>query len=200
MSSLRARDIVRTVHGDAVLRSRSGFHVMGNLTPAPRCAGQGYWDVPIRRGHPHSGHVVCAGAAAAGARRKPICSSTLLRSSICLVPRSLTRTDWWRCCMLTRKPRTRLLGRIKASWQASASQLDPDSIHEHLVTHAAATKILAERGDLPGARGDAARLFRSDLPERLRRARRARTACSYGRGQGGKGDGVGVHADAIPDT
>jgi isoquinoline 1-oxidoreductase len=53
----------------------------------------------------------------------------------------------------------RALGRISAQWQTPAATLDPDSIHEHLVTRADALKTLAERGDVAAARAGAAHVF-----------------------------------------
>jgi nicotinate dehydrogenase subunit B len=53
------------------------------------------------------------------------------------------------------------LANIKANWQTPAATLNPDNIHDHLVSQAAALKTLAERGDAAAAKTAAKKVFES---------------------------------------
>jgi nicotinate dehydrogenase subunit B len=51
------------------------------------------------------------------------------------------------------------LGKIKAVWKAAATNVDPGSIHAHLVANAAPMKTLANAGDVNQARTNADRVY-----------------------------------------
>jgi isoquinoline 1-oxidoreductase len=51
------------------------------------------------------------------------------------------------------------LGRIKTLWQGSATKVDPESIHERLVSQAATLKTLAERGNVAAVRSNVKHVF-----------------------------------------
>jgi len=51
------------------------------------------------------------------------------------------------------------LGRLQAEWQNPAAGLDGENIFTHVETNAGAAKVVAEKGDLAGARSAAARVF-----------------------------------------
>ena len=154
----KGASIVRTLQGDAVLRSASQFQVMGTsvlrLDGREKVTGAARYAADIR----------VAGMLYARLLRPPTHGATLQHidtSGIESLPGiSLVNQDGL-IAVLHADPEEaeEALRRIKTTWQASEGKLDPDSIHDHLVSQAAAPKTLALRGDVTAARATAARVF-----------------------------------------
>ncbi len=150
--------IVRTVHSDAVLRSAADFEVMGTsprrLDALEKVTGKSKYAADIRI--PGMLYTRLLRPTAHGATLRQLDTSAGEH-----LPGVMLVNQDGLVAVLHADPEAadEAAGRIKASWLASTSKLDPDTIQEHLVTHAGTPKILAQRGDLPAARGSAARLF-----------------------------------------
>ncbi|MFZ1100962.1 MAG: molybdopterin cofactor-binding domain-containing protein [Steroidobacteraceae bacterium] len=154
----RGARILRTVHGDAVLRGAADFEVMGTsperLDAPQKVTGKSRYAADIRI--PGMLYARLLRPAAHGAALLQLDTSAVER----LPGVTLVNQDGL-VAVLHADPEAadEAAGRIKASWQAAPSKLDPDTIHEHLVMHAGTLKVLTQRGDLSGARGRASHLF-----------------------------------------
>ena len=154
----RGAKIVRTVQIDAILRSASEFQVMGaspaRLDGVEKVTGAAKYAADIR----------VPAMLYARLLRAPAHGATLLELDTSDVDRlpgiTLVNQDGL-VAVLHSDPEAAeaALGRIKARWQGSTSPLDPESIHEHLVSQAGAPKTLAERGNVAAAPSNATRTF-----------------------------------------
>ena len=166
-------NIVRTLQGQAILRSASQFQVMG--TSAQRLDGREKVTGAAR----YAADIRVPGMLYARLLRPPSHGATLQQidtSAAEQLPGISVVNRKGLIAVLHADPEAAEEGlrRIKAQWQVPLGTLAPDSIHAHLVSQAAPMKVLAQRGDLEAAR-ISARLF-EQLPERICRARRTRTA------------------------
>lgn len=152
----RGARIVRSVSRDAILRSASEFREMGGspqrLDGREKVTGAAKYAADIRipgmlyarllRPTAHGAALLSVDSS--GAEHLP--GITLIKQNGLIA-------------VLHADPEAaeRALGRINASWQASAGTLDQDSIHAYLVSQAAPLKTLAERGDMAAAKSSAVR-------------------------------------------
>ena len=154
----RGAKIVRTVHTDAILRSASEFKVMGSsperLDAVAKVTGAAKYAADI--------HI--PGMLYARLLRPPTHGATLVNvdtSEVDQVPGIIVVNEGGLVAVLHTDPEAaeHAAGQIKPRWQTSASKLNPESIHDHLVAQAGPPKTLADRGDVAGARVSAVRLF-----------------------------------------
>lgn len=150
--------IARTVQADAILRKASEFRVMGfspqRLDAVEKVTGSAKYAADIR----------IPDMLYARLLRPPTHGSILLKvdmSAVNQLPGITVVNEGGLVAVLHADPEAAddAAGRIKTSWHAAASKLDPESIHEHLVAQAGVPKILADRGDVATARAGAGRLF-----------------------------------------
>jgi isoquinoline 1-oxidoreductase len=151
-------NILRTVHSAAILRSPSEFQVMGasalRLDAREKVTGAAKYSADIR----------VPGMLYARLVRPPSHGAALLHLDTSGVENqpgvTLINQDGL-VGVLHADPEAAeaALALIKADWLPSAVKLNPDSIHEHLVSQAAPMKTLAARGDVAAARAGAAHVF-----------------------------------------
>jgi isoquinoline 1-oxidoreductase len=156
----RGASIVRTVQSDALLRSAAEFVVMGGspkrLDGVEKVTGAAKYAADVR----------VPGLMYAQILRPPTHGATLTQIDTSgaehLPGVTLVNQDGL-VAVLHSDPEAAedALGRIKAHWQASAATVDPETIHDHLVSQAAALKTLAERGNVAAVRSSAMRVFES---------------------------------------
>jgi nicotinate dehydrogenase subunit B len=154
----RGARIVRTVREDAVLRSASAFQVMGTsprrLDGLEKVTGAAKYAADVR----------IPGMLYARVLRPASHGATLLQLDTSVVEKLPGITVVNReglLAVLHSDPEAveDAAAQIKASWQPSESKIDPESIHEYLVSHAQPLKTLADRGNVSAARANAAHLF-----------------------------------------
>jgi nicotinate dehydrogenase subunit B len=156
----RGARIVRTVQSDAILRSAAEFVVMGGspkrLDGVDKVTGAAKYAADVR----------VPGLLYAQILRPPTHGATLTQIDTSAAEHlpgvTLVNQDGL-VAVLHSDPEAAedALGRIKAHWQASAATVDPETIHDHLVSQAAALKTLAERGNVAAVRSSAVRVFES---------------------------------------
>jgi isoquinoline 1-oxidoreductase len=156
----RGAKIVRTVQGDAILRSAAQFQVMSTsprrLDGLEKVTGAAKYTADIR----------VPGLLYARLLRPPTHGAILVQldtSKVELLPGVTLVNQDGLIAVLHSDPETAeaALGQIKALWQASAADLNPETIHDHLVSQALPLKTLVERGDIAAARPSAMRVFAS---------------------------------------
>ena len=152
--------IVRTLQGQAILRSASQFQVMG--TSAQRLDGREKVTGAAR----YAADIRVPGMLYARLLRPPSHGATLQQidtSAAEQLPGISVVNRKGLIAVLHADPEAAEEGlrRIKAQWQVPLGTLAPDSIHAHLVSQAAPMKVLAQRGDLEAARTKATRIFES---------------------------------------
>ncbi len=154
----RGAKIVRTVQIDAVLRSASAFRVMGTspkrLDALAKVTGAAKYAADIR----------IPGMLYARLLRSPAHGASLLKVDLSAVEKIGGITvvnEGGLVAVLHPDPELAedAVGRIKASWEPADSKLDPESIHQHLVSQAGPAKTLIDRGSLSTARASAVRSF-----------------------------------------
>jgi isoquinoline 1-oxidoreductase len=154
----RGAKIVRTVQSDAILRSAPEFQVMNTsperLDGVEKVTGAAKYAADIR----------VPGMLYARLLRPPAHGATLVEIDTAEVDHlpgiTLVNQDGL-VAVLHSDPEAAedALRRIKARWQGSASTLDPETIHDHLVSQAGAPKTLAERGNPAAAPSNTMRTF-----------------------------------------
>jgi isoquinoline 1-oxidoreductase len=154
----RGAKIVRTVQSDAILRSASEFQVMGasprRLDGLEKVTGAAKYAADIR----------VPGMLYARLLRPPTHGATLLQldtSGVEHLPGITLINHDGLVAVLHTDPEAAedALGRIKTLWQGSATKVDPESIHERLVSQAATLKTLAERGNVAAVRSNVKHVF-----------------------------------------
>ncbi len=155
----RGASLVLTVQSDAILRSAAEFSVMGSsprrLDGLEKVTGAAKYAADVR----------VPDMLYARLLRPPAHGAALLHldaSAVEHLPGITLVNQDGQVAVLAPDPEgaENALGRIQATWQdAAASNLGPDSIHEHLVSQAGAAKTLAERGNVAVARSGAVRVF-----------------------------------------
>jgi nicotinate dehydrogenase subunit B len=156
----KGASIVRTLQGEAILRSASQFQVMG--TSAQRLDGR----EKVIGAAQYAADIRVPGMLYAKLLRSPSHGATLQQIDTSVAEQlpgiSLVNRDGL-IAVLHADPEAAEEGlrRINANWQSPVGKLDPDSIHEHLVSQAAPLKTLALRGDVTAARAKATRIFES---------------------------------------
>ncbi len=156
----KGASIVRTLQGEAILRSASQFQVMG--TSAQRLDGR----EKVTGAAQYAADIRVPGMLYAKVLRSPSHGATLQHIDTSLAEQlpgiSLVNRDGL-IAVLHADPEAAEEGlrRIKAKWQSPTGTLDPENIYAHLVSQAAPFKTLALRGDVTAAREKAARIFES---------------------------------------
>ncbi|MGO8858168.1 MAG: molybdopterin cofactor-binding domain-containing protein [Steroidobacteraceae bacterium] len=154
----RGAKIVRTVQSDAIPRSASEFQVMGaspqRLDGLEKVTGAAKYAADIR----------VPGMLYARLLRPPTHGATLLQldtSGVEHLPGITLINHDGLVAVLHTDPEAAedALGRIKTLWQGSATKVDPESIHERLVSQAATLKTLAERGNVARVRANVKHVF-----------------------------------------
>jgi nicotinate dehydrogenase subunit B len=156
----RGARIVRTVQSDAILRSASEFQVAG--ASPKRLDG---WE-KVTGAARYAADVRVPGMLYARLLRPPTHGATLLQldtSGIDHLPGITLINQDGVVAVLHTDPEAAedALGRIKPLWQGSTMRVDPESIHERLVSQAATLKTLAERGNVAAARSNTMRVFQA---------------------------------------
>jgi len=154
----RGARIARTIDGQAVLRSASQFQVMGHsptrLDGLEKVTGAAKYAADTR----------IPGMLYARILRPPAHGAKLLHldsfAAEHLPGVTLVNRDGL-TAVLHADPEAaaEALGAIKAEWQVPDPQVDPQSIHDHLVAESAPLKTIEERGDVAAARRGAAHVF-----------------------------------------
>jgi nicotinate dehydrogenase subunit B len=156
----RGARIVRTVQSDAILRSASEFQVIG--ASPKRLDG---WE-KVTGAARYAADVRVPGMLYARLLRPPTHGATLLQldtSGIDDLPGITLINQDGVVAVLHTDPEGAedALRRIKPLWQGSTTMVDPESIHERLVSQAATLKTLAERGNVAAARSNTMRVFQA---------------------------------------
>ena len=151
-------NILRTVHSAAILHPPSEFQVMG--ASVPRLDGR----EKVTGAAKYSADIRVPGMVYARLVRPPSHGAALLNLDTGGVenqPGVTLINQEGLVGVLHADPEAAeaALALIEADWQPSAAALNPDSIHEHLVSQAAPMKTLAARGDVAAARAQAAHIF-----------------------------------------
>src|ERR1019366_4175128 len=152
----RGARIVRTVQSDAILRSASEFQVIG---ASPKRLD---WWEKVTGAARYAADVRVPGMLYARLLRPPTHGATLLQldtSGIDDLPGITLINQDGVVAVLHTDPEGAedALGRTKPLWQGSTTMVDPESIHERLVSQAATLKTLAERGNVAAARSNTMR-------------------------------------------
>lgn len=154
----RGARIVRTLQGEAILRNASQFEVMGTsvrrLDGREKVTGAALYAADMRA--PGMLYAKLLRPPSHGATLQQIDTSTAEQ----LPGVSVVNRDGL-IAVLHADPEAAEEGlrRIKANWHVPPENLDPDSIHAHLVSQAAPLKTLALRGDVTAGRAKATRIF-----------------------------------------
>ena len=190
-----ARIVRRPWTQPAVLRAAADFHVMGRslqrLDGIDKVTGAAQYAADMR----------LPGMLYARILRPPVHGATLRRPTPAQ-PRTCPASSWSRSddliAVLHADPdaAAEALARIHAEWQPPEADAEPGSIFEHL--RMPALKASRAPGRSGGTRRPA-QAFETTYREGLRRPRPDRAARGARRGPRRQGNGLGIHADAVPD-